>query len=159
VFRSASAASRISRSPGRKTSTSPGPIAVQLVAGIDDGIVEVALVLALCLLGLDRAVAHFDRIQAARNLDHRRIVEVLEKRSASIVAEVMITFRSGRFGSSVLEVAEQEIDVQAALVRLVDDQRVVLAEQRVALRLGEQDAVGHQLDVGAGDVRSVKRIL
>ena len=44
------------------------------------------------------------------------------------------------------QVAEQEVDVQAALVRLVDDDRVVGAQQRVALRLGEQDAVGHQLD-------------
>jgi hypothetical protein len=48
------------------------------------------------------------------------------------------------------QVAEQEVDVQAALVRLVDDQRVVGAQQRVALRLGQQDAVGHQLDRGAG---------
>ena len=46
--------------------------------------------------------------------------------------------------------AEQEVDVEAALVRLVDDDRVVGTQQRIALRLGEQDAVGHQLDAGAG---------
>ncbi len=34
-------------------------------------------------------------------------------------------------------------------MRLVDDDRVVLAQIAVALGLGEQDAVGHQLDVGA----------
>src|SRR3954469_10864944 len=45
-----------------------------------------------------------------------------------------------------LQVPEQEIDVEAALVRLVEDDRVVLLEARVGLRLGEQDAVGHQLD-------------
>ncbi len=45
--------------------------------------------------------------------------------------------------------SEQEVDVEAALVRLVDDQRVVGAEERIALRLGEQDAVGHQLDAGS----------
>jgi hypothetical protein len=39
-LRSASAASRISRSPGRNTSTSPGPVAVRLVDGVDDGIVD-----------------------------------------------------------------------------------------------------------------------
>ncbi len=39
--------------------------------------------------------------------------------------------------------AEQEVDVEAALVRLVDDDRVVAAQERVALDLGEQDAVGH----------------
>ena len=45
-----------------------------------------------------------------------------------------------------LEVAEQEVDVEAALVGLVDDDRVVLAQLPVALQLGQQDAVGHQLD-------------
>jgi hypothetical protein len=44
------------------------------------------------------------------------------------------------------QVAEQEVDVEAALVRLVDDDRVVGAQQRIVLRLGQQDAVGHQLD-------------
>ena len=32
-------------------------------------------------------------------------------------------------------------------MRLVDDDRVVSLEERVALRLGEQDAVGHELHV------------
>jgi len=50
----------------------------------------------------------------------------------------------------LLHVAEQEIDVEAALVRLVDDERVVLAKLAVPLCFGEQDAVGHDLDVGAG---------
>ena len=45
------------------------------------------------------------------------------------------------------QIAEQEIDVQAALVGFVDDDRVVFGEVAVALRFGEQDAVGHQLDV------------
>ena len=49
-------------------------------------------------------------------------------------------------GQQLLQVAEQEIDVQAALVRLVDDDRLVGVQVRVGLRLGEQDAVGHQLD-------------
>ena len=35
-------------------------------------------------------------------------------------------------------------------MRLVDDDRVVTLEQRIALRLGKQDAVGHQLDIGIG---------
>ena len=67
-------------------------------------------------------------------------------RSGSMVAEVMITLRSGRLGQQLGEVAQDEVDVEAALVRLVDDQRVVLAEHPVAGQLGQQDAVGHQLD-------------
>ena len=41
---------------------------------------------------------------------------------------------------------EEEVDVQRALVRLVDDDRVVAAQQRIALHLGEQHAVGEKLD-------------
>jgi hypothetical protein len=70
-------------------------------------------------------------------------------RSGSIVALVMMSLRSGRRGQDLVEVAQQEIDVEAALVRLVDDQRVVLAEEAVGLGLREQDPVGHQLDHGA----------
>ena len=41
------------------------------------------------------------------------------------------------------EVAQQKIDIQAALVRLVNDQRVIGQQQGIGLRLGEQYAVGH----------------
>ena len=49
---------------------------------------------------------------------------------------------------NLAQVAEQEVDVQAALVRFIDDDGVVGLEQRVGLRLGQQDAVGHELDRG-----------
>ena len=68
------------------------------------------------------------------------------KRCGSIVAEVMMTRSSGRCGSRRFEHAEQEVDVEAALVRLVDDQRVVAAQQAIVLQLAQQDAVRHQLD-------------
>ena len=44
------------------------------------------------------------------------------------------------------DVAQQEVDVEAALVRLVNDDGVVVLEQRIGLRLGQQDTVGHELD-------------
>ena len=69
------------------------------------------------------------------------------KRSASSVADVMISLSSGRAREQLLQVAEQEVDVEAALVRLVDDDRVVVAKRTVALRFREQDAVGHELHV------------
>ncbi len=71
-----------------------------------------------------------------------------ENASVSMVAEVMMSLSSGRLVEQALEVAEQEIDVEAALVGFVDDEGVVFGEQRVALGLGQQDAVGHELDVG-----------
>src|SRR5690606_5421687 len=48
------------------------------------------------------------------------------------------------------EVAEDEVDVEGPLVRLVDDDRVVAPQHRVALDLREEDAVGHELDEGRG---------
>ena len=58
-----------------------------------------------------------------------------------------IDLEVGRRSQQPLEVPEQEVDVEAALVRLVDDDRVVGEQLAVALRFGEQDAVGHELDV------------
>ena len=43
------------------------------------------------------------------------------------------------------QVTQQKINVQAALVRLVNDDGVVGVQQRVGLRLGQQNAIGHQL--------------
>ncbi len=43
---------------------------------------------------------------------------------------------------------QEKIDVQAALVGFVDDQGVVFEEVVVGLRLGQEHAVGHDLDVG-----------
>jgi hypothetical protein len=54
----------------------------------------------------------------------------------------------GPLREQLLEVAEDEVDVEAALMRLVDDQGVVRRQQPIVLQLGEQDAVGHQLDQG-----------
>ncbi len=73
------------------------------------------------------------------------------KRCASIVAEVMIDPQIIAAGAinQPLQVAEQEIDVEAAFVGLVDDDRVVAGEQRIRLRFGQQDTVGHQLDARA----------
>jgi hypothetical protein len=63
----------------------------------------------------------------------------------SIVADVTITFRSRRSTHKALEVPEQEIDVEAALVRLVQNDRVVAREPAIALRLRQQDPVRHEL--------------
>ena len=43
------------------------------------------------------------------------------------------------------QIAQHEIDVEAALVRLVDDQRVVRAQTAVAADVVQQDAVRHDL--------------
>src|SRR5581483_8716473 len=44
------------------------------------------------------------------------------------------------------QVTEQEIDVEAALVSFIQDERVVTEKPPVSLNFREQDAVRHQLD-------------
>src|SRR5258708_23510986 len=50
----------------------------------------------------------------------------------------------------MLQVSKKKVDVQAPLVSLVDDDRVVLVEKLVALCFGQQNAVGHQFDIRVG---------
>jgi hypothetical protein len=45
----------------------------------------------------------------------------------------------------MLQVPEDEVDVQAALVRLVDDQRVIRSQPAVAADVVQQYAVRHHL--------------
>ncbi|MPM26547.1 hypothetical protein SDC9_73051 [bioreactor metagenome] len=97
-----------------------------------------------------RPPAHLHRIGPARNHDHRRgtslVLEVLGKAVRIDGGRGDHHLQIGPLGQNLLDVAQQKVDVQAALVRLVDDQRVVGLEQRIGLRLGQQNAVGHQLD-------------
>ena len=52
----------------------------------------------------------------------------------------------GATGEKAVEIAEEEVDVQTALVGLVDDDHVVGKQVRVVREFGEQDAIGHYLD-------------
>src|SRR4051794_2194406 len=91
-----------------------------------------------------RTMADLDRVGAAGHLDDRRVVEV--RREALRVdrrrGDDQLQVRA--LGQQPPEVAQQEVDVEAALVRLVDDHRVVAAQQPVVLDLGEQQPVGHE---------------
>jgi hypothetical protein len=126
---------------------SPGPVARQLVDGVEQRSLQVVVAFVL-VLAHRRAVDHLDGIGAARDADHGRGLppKWRLKRSASIVADVTITLRSGRRGSSVRRYPSRKSMLRLRSLRLVDDDRVIGVERTIALRLGEQDAVGHQLD-------------
>src|SRR5690606_9661321 len=81
------------------------------------------------------------------DLDHGRAVEVAREALGIDGGRGDDDLEVGPLRQQLLEITEQEIDVEAALVRLVDDDGVVGFEEAVALRLGKQDAVGHELDV------------
>ena len=74
-----------------------------------------------------------------------------------MVAEVTITRSSGRRAHSRFKRPQQQVDVEAALVRLIDDQGVVSRQLRIECQLTQQDAIGHEFDRQCGPVRSSKR--
>ena len=135
---------------------SPGPSAHELVDGLGDRRHRVAVLGLLALrprptLRRQRPVADLDRERAAGDLDDGgghavRVREVrrepvrVDRRRRDDDLEVRALRQQPR------EVAEDEVDVQRPLVGLVDDERVVGPQHRVALDLREQDAVGHHLD-------------
>ena len=118
----------------------------EFVDRVQDAADHVAVTLVR-ILADQRPVACLHRVAAARHFDDGGVVE--ETREALRVDRGRgdDQFQVGPPGQQRLQVAEQVIDVQAALVRLVDDQRVIAAQHAIGPDLGQQDAVGHQLDV------------
>ena len=122
-----------------------GPLAHQLPDGVDDGL---GLVAVVALVLADRPVADLHRVRASGHLHHRRVAEVRREARGVDGGRGDDHLQIGPLRQQLAEVAEEEVDVEAALVGLVDDQHLVGAEVAVALDLGEQDAVGHHLDEG-----------
>ena len=124
----------------------PRLLTPQLVDRGEDGRLFIRRGLIVFLVELDRAVTQLDWIAAAGDVDDRCIAEVpretlrVDRRRRDDQLEVR------PFRQQPLEIAEQEIDVERTLVRFIDDDRVVGIEKTVALRLGQQNAIGHQLD-------------
>ena len=79
-------------------------------------------------------ITDFDRIAAAGDFDYRRAAEDSAKRAGSMVADVMMIPDPGDV-ADLPQYAQQQIDVETSLVRLVDDQRVVSAERPVTFQL------------------------
>ena len=115
-----------------------------------DGPVDVGIVLGVAPRFFEGQVADLHRVQASRHLDHRRAVESVREGGG-------VDGRRGNHDFQVLappdqqpEISEEEVDIQAAFVGLVDDDRVVFQQVRIVLYLGKQHAVGHHLDAGLG---------
>ncbi len=102
------------------------------------------------LLALDGTVAHFHLVQAARHFDHGRRffgrAEMARKAFGIDGGRGDNDFQVRPARQQLLQIAQQEVDIQAAFVRLIDDDGVVVFQQRIGLRFGQQDTVRHQLD-------------
>ena len=79
--------------------------------------------------------------------DSLSVLKWRAKRSASIVAEVIISFRSGLFRQKLFEIPQKKVDIQAAFMSFIDRlDRIVLFQKTVALRFGQKNAIRHQFD-------------
>ena len=125
-----------------------GAFAREFVNRIEDGLPRL---LFFVFVEFRRVVAHLHRIKSAADLNHRcgraAAGEVFGKASGIDSGRGHDQFEIGALRQHPSEIAEQKVNVEAALMRLVDDQRVIGLQQPVALRLGEQYAVGHHLDI------------
>ena len=83
----------------------------------------------------NRCVDHFHRIHAAGHFDDGRVVEMSGEGGGINGGRGDDQLEILALRQQLLQVAEQEINVEAALVRLVDDQRVVFRQARIVLCL------------------------
>ena len=90
--------------------------------------VHVADVAPLFGRRVQRLIANFHRIQPAGDFDDRRVVEVPRKGLRVNRGRGDDQLQILAPGQQALQVAEQEINVQAALVRFVEDDRVVFRQ-------------------------------
>ena len=103
--------------------------------------------------GAQWLVDDLHRVGASGHLDHRhrrvqRVFEMLLELDRVDGGGGDNELQVTAAGEQRRQVAEQEVDVEAALMCLVDDDGVVPAQLRVALDLREQDAVGDHAQSG-----------
>ena len=100
--------------------------------------------------GIHGAVDDLHGMAASRHLHHRRAAEVVGE-SGGVdggAGDHHLEIRSA--GEQALQAAEEEVHVEAALVRLVHDHAFVAAKPRVPLHFGEQQTVGQHAHAGGG---------
>ena len=124
-----------------------GTVLDQFINRVADRLHLIAIVVEVSVeVGSERPIPHLDRKGSARHFDNGSVVEVFGESLRVDGGRGDDHFEIGPPRQQLLDVAEQEIDVETALVSLVDNQRVVTRQGAVVLNLGKQDSVGHHLD-------------
>ena len=103
--------------------------------------------------GIDGVVAHrapagLDRMEPPAHFHHRRVAEMRTEPRHVDGGGRHDHLEVRALGKQALDESKQEVDVEAALVRLVHDDGVGAQEQRVTLDLGKEHAVGDHAHQG-----------
>ena len=138
--------------PGQENQDVPARInSAQPPHGVSDPLVQVPVrTLGFILIFGQRLVHQVNRVTPAGYLDHRRAIEMpgklfcIDCRGGNQQLEVRASRQQG------FQISQQEVDIQAALVRLVDDDGVVGVQVAVMHRFRQQNTIGHELDVTTG---------
>ena len=121
------------------------PLCAKLSDRITDRLILIAIVVTIIPV---RPVTHLDREGPATDLQDRRIIEMpaeafgVDGRARDDHLQVW------PLRQELLEIAQEKVDGETALMGLIDDQGVVSAKQAIMLNLGQQDSIGHHLDQG-----------
>jgi hypothetical protein len=130
---------------GKKDQNIAWPFFPHLVYCVQYRLLQIAVALVF-VRGQQRPVAHLHGISPARDLDNGCLVEMAGKSFGIDGRRGNDQLEIGPARQQPLEIAQQEIDVQAALVGLVENDRFVLVQLPVALGFRQQNAIGHQFD-------------
>ncbi len=133
----------LARQEDKRVARDPARIECELRGGTHHGACERR---RRIVVGIDRPVADFDGVTAPLDLDDWCAAEVLGKAPRLDRCGRDHDPELGAPGHQPSADSEQEIEIEVALVRFVENERVVASEPGIALELSEQHTVGHQLD-------------
>ena len=119
-------------------------VAVELLEGFENAVLDVAAVVGT--FGKEEIL---NGIEAAFDREDGGVVEEGGEAFGVEGGGGNDDFEVGAAAAEVAEAAEDEVDVEAALVGFVDDEGVVGEPVGIVGELGEEHAVGHELDAGA----------
>ena len=120
---------------------------MDLHAGLDRGVDVVS--------GRFGHVVDLNRMEPPRHREQRRVIEVLHETRRVERGTHDDALERGALLEDLLEEAEEDVRLQRALVRLVEDDDRVARKLGVGHRLSEEHTVGHILEPRALPVRVV----
>src|SRR6266545_3384982 len=111
----------------------------EFIDGAEDGVDGIRVLFKVVAGG--GAVADFYGVGATTDFDDGGVVEVGAETLGIDGGAGDDELQVGALGKKLFEITQEEIDVEAALVRFVDDEGVVVGEEAIVLGLGQENPI------------------